>query len=1018
MPVKSISVAELAQTLFEEAGDALFLFDPTSEEVIDTNPTAQRLSGFSRQQMLSMRITYLFRSEVQGGLHRLKNAFRKTGQFHSQEGFFLRHEQSGVWVPVNVTVTRLHAEPDTLGLLTARDLREQRQAQSILKKKEMELNRVLESVSDCLWSSETDAAGRWLNHYCSPVMEKLTGRPPEYFAAGPAAWFSVIHPEDLPRVQARAALFTQGQSPDDDEYRIITAAGQIRWVRSSINVSPRPEGGRRLDGVISDITARKAAEESLTQSEKKYRDLVETSNDLVWNLDSEGRFRFVNRQGAWRILGYEPEEMLGRPFTDFQQATQSHVDLQVFAQVLNGQTILQHESLLLRKDGRVVTVVANAIPWRDGDGKILGVTGTATDITLRKQVEDNLRASEVRYRTLFERNLAGVFRSTCDGNLLDCNDAFARILGYATPQEILAHHALDLYCQPHDRTALIVKLRETPHLANHELRLRRRDGSEVWILENVSLLADSAGNAILEGTIVDITQHKRTEQALKASEAKYRSLIENLQQAVFLKDRDLRFVAANTPFCRATDRAEAELIGKSDFDLYPRYLAEKYRADDLRVLQEGIRLDLEEQNQQGNRLRSVRVVKTPVKDEFGRVVGVLGIFWDITEQQALEAQLRQAQKMEAVGQLAGGVAHDFNNLLTVILGNLSFVLSRPGSSEEAHELLQHAQQAGLRAADLTRRLLGFSRSSVLRTEAYDMNSALAEILRFLSHTFDPRITLETRPAADLWRVQADPSQINQVLMNLALNARDAMPHGGRLTFETSNFRPDEDYLRLHLDARPGEFVRLSVIDSGKGMSADIRAHIFEPFFTTKDVGQGTGLGLAMVFGIVEQHAGWIECDSTPGVGTRFDLYFPRITAGATPAKAALTATAFAGNETILLVDDEASVRNLGRRVLESFGYTVLVAEDGVRALEIFRAKHDSIQLVVLDGTMPNLTGRDTLAELVDIDTKIRVLFSSGYSSEHHQIAVFPQVIGYLGKPYRMEELAGKVRECLDVPVAR
>jgi CheY-like chemotaxis protein len=265
----------------------------------------------------------------------------------------------------------------------------------------------------------------------------------------------------------------------------------------------------------------------------------------------------------------------------------------------------------------------------------------------------------------------------------------------------------------------------------------------------------------------------------------------------------------------------------------------------------------------------------------------------------------------------------------------------------------------------------------------------------------------------LWLVKADPSQINQVLMNLALNARDVMPSGGKLVFETANFRPDDDYLRLHLDARAGDFVRLSVTDTGKGMTAEVREHIFEPFFTTKEVGQGTGLGLAMVFGIVEQHEGWIECESTPGQGTRFHIYFPRVGEGGAPAETSVAAAAPVGTETILLVDDEAPVRNLGRRILESCGYTVLTAEDGVKALEIYREQHDRIDLVILDGTMPKLTGRETLLQFLDIDADIRVLFSSGYSSEHHQIANFAQVVGYLGKPYRMEELAGKVRQCLD-----
>jgi PAS domain S-box-containing protein len=766
----SYNVAELAQTLFEEAGDALFLFEPDTEQMVDVNPMAQRLSGFGRDELLRMQVTYLFRGEAQGGLTRLRAAFHKTGVFHSQEGFLLRHKQEGVWVPVNLTITRLHAEPRTLGLITARDISERRRIEQAL----------------------------------------------------------------------------------------------------------------------------------------------------------------------------------------------------------------------------------------------------VADVAARRQAEEALRDSERRYRLLFERNLAGVFRSTVEGRLLDCNHSFARILGYDSREQILACHALELYLEPADRAAVVKRLHAEGQINNAEILLRRRDGSPVWVLENVSLLGDNGG-AVLEGTIVDISAQKQTEDALRASEAKYRTVVENLDQSIFLKDANLRFVAANPSFCNSLGVSEADLVGRTDFEFYPQHLAEKYRADDLIVLAEGRHLTLEEENLQGGRTRTVRVVKTPVKDDRGRIMGVLGIFWDVTEQRALEAELRQAQKMEAIGQLAGGVAHDFNNLLTVILGNVSLLLPRRGAEDPERELLLTAEQAALRAAELTRRLLGFSRRTMLRAEPINLNHCIEETVRILRRTIDPRIRVETRTRPDLWTVRADQAQLNQVLMNLCLNARDAMPEGGRLLLETDPFVPDEEYLRLHLDARPGEFVRLRVRDTGYGIPPEIRPRIFEPFFTTKDTGKGTGLGLAMVFGIVKQHRGWIDCDSVVHEGTTFDLYLPRYVGQEAGGASApdTSRPAPAGKETILLVDDEPMIRQLGTMILERQGYGVLLASDGVEALEVYRQNRGKIDLVILDLTMPRLSGRDTFKRLVEMDPGIRVLFSSGYSAEHIPATEFSQVLGFLNKPYRADELAAKLRATLD-----
>jgi CheY-like chemotaxis protein len=372
--------------------------------------------------------------------------------------------------------------------------------------------------------------------------------------------------------------------------------------------------------------------------------------------------------------------------------------------------------------------------------------------------------------------------------------------------------------------------------------------------------------------------------------------------------------------------------------------------------------------------------------------------------------------MEAIGQLAGGVAHDFNNLLTVILGNISLLLPRVDAADPDRELLLTAEQAALRAAELTRRLLGFSRRAMLRAEPINLNHCVEETVRILRHTIDPRIRVEVKLRPDLGTVKADSAQVNQVLMNLCLNARDAMAEGGRLLLQTDHFVPDEEYLRMHLEARPGEYVRLRVRDSGYGIPPEIKPRIFEPFFTTKETGQGTGLGLAMVFGIVKQHRGWIDCESVVHEGTAFDIYLPRSArqeAGVPRAAPAAPRAVPAGKETVLLVDDEPMIRQLGTTILERHGYAVLLASDGLEALEVYQQHCGKIDLVILDLTMPRLSGRDTFKRLVEMDPGVRVLFSSGYSAEHVATAEFSQVLGFLNKPYRAEELADKLRASLD-----
>jgi PAS domain S-box-containing protein len=557
--------------------------------------------------------------------------------------------------------------------------------------------------------------------------------------------------------------------------------------------------------------------------------------------------------------------------------------------------------------------------------------------------------------------------------------------------------------------------------SQEEYRIVTADGSTRWVRDSVRVSRGTDGQTLwLDGVLTDVTQRRQAEAQVQESRRTLLTLLSNLPGMAYRcrNDPDWTMEFASEGTTALTGYPPDALIGNRTVSY-----AQLIHPDDRQMVWELVQAAIAEQQpfQVTYRIRTASGVEKWVWEQGRGVYGpngelqaLEGFITDISERKYLEEQLRQAQKMEAIGQLAGGVAHDFNNLLTAILGNVSLLLSNLPPGDPNRELLEATEQAAVRATDLTRQLLGFSRQTVLRLEPINLNHAIEEVLTILKRTIDPRIRVEVKAEPNLWEVQADAGQIHQVLLNLCLNARDAMPEGGTLRLETANRAVDERRARRHLEASRGEFVRLRVSDTGQGIPPEIRDRIFEPFFTTKGPGKGTGLGLAMVYGIVKQHQGWIECWSELTRGSRFDIYLPRAAVGATePAAPAAPVGANGGSECILLVDDEAVIRNLGRTILQRQGYEVLLAEDGQQALELYQRERPRIDLIILDLTMPNLSGRDTLRHLRQIDPSVRVLLSSGYSADHVGDEERELVRGFVNKPYRPGDLTAAVRKALD-----
>jgi two-component system cell cycle sensor histidine kinase/response regulator CckA len=617
-----------------------------------------------------------------------------------------------------------------------------------------------------------------------------------------------------------------------------------------------------------------------------------------------------------------------------------------------------------------------------------------------------LESAEQRYRLLFERSLAGIIRTTLDGRLLDCNQACAGILGYASPEELMASPVADHYFDPEDRNTFIAKLRKEKSLTNYEHCLRRKDGTPVWLLASAHLVEGKDGvPAVNEETFIDITERKKAEETFrKAFDA-------NPEPMTISSISEGRYIDVNEAFLRVTGYTRDEVIGHTSDDLKFWEKPEARIALVATLRTEGSVRNLEityrtKSGEQRIALDSSEII------EVGGQKCMISILRDMTEQKSLEKQLRQSQKMEAVGQLTGGIAHDFNNMLGVIIGYSEVIGERLAGNDPLHKKCEQITKAAQSAASLTRQLLAFSRQQVIEPKFLDLNSIVRNMEKMLRRLIGEDITFSTGLGPTLGSIKADQGQIEQVIINLVVNARDAMPHGGKVRIETSAVELSGEYSKKHLPQLPGSYVLLTVSDTGIGMDAETQARIFEPFFTTKEVGKGTGLGLSTVYGVVRQFDGHIWVYSEPGHGTTFKIYLPRTSQTPEVMKSNNRfARTIRGTETILLVEDEEALRELTRSLLADQGYNVLEASRADRAIEIAKQYEDTIHLLLTDMVMPGMNGRVLADTLASVRPDMKVVFMSGYTGFNHA-ALTDSKVTLLSKPFTRDNLLSKMQEVL------
>jgi two-component system cell cycle sensor histidine kinase/response regulator CckA len=792
------------------------------------------------------------------------------------------------------------------------------------------------------------------------------------------------------------------------DFRHRLAGGEVRDVE--VCAGPIVVAGKTLLFlIITDVTERKRAEER----NLRLAAIVESSDDAIIGKTLDGIITSWNK-GAEKIYGYEETEALGKPISLLVPSDRQDEIPEILEKIRMGEHVEHYETVRRKKDGSEVDVSLTISPIRGAEGATVGASTIARDVTELRQVQMRLEKERSQLRTLVQTIPDLVWLKDSDGVYLTCNHRFESFFG-ADESDIVGKTDYDFvdvdladFFRDHDRKAMLADKPST-----NEEWITFADDDHRELLETIKTPMYDKNGALIGvlGIGRNITELRKAEEAEKLLSA----AIEQAAEAIFIADADGIIQYVNPAMADISGFCKEDLLGNP-----MRLLAsDEYDA----TLHQQLWSSIKEGNIWSGRLASKKKdgnmyyeegAISPVKDASGKTTNYVAVMRDITEHLKLSRQLQQAQKMEAIGTLAGGVAHDFNNLLTVVMGYSDLLLNEKNKQDPAYTDLQKIKLAAQKGADLVRRLLTFSRKAEFKPRPVDLNQQIEQLEKMLTRTIPKMVKIELRLADGLSRVNADPTQIDQVLMNLAVNASDAMPDGGRFIIETTNVFLDEEFARTHLGTQPGEYALLIISDTGCGMSRETVERIFEPFYTTKEAGKGTGLGLATVYGIVKQHNGYVTCYSEPGEGTTFRIYLPVAEMEIDLDAATTYAVPAFGTETILLADDEEFIRDLGEKILKRFGYTVLTTANGKEALDLYRREKGRISLVILDLIMPEMGGKQCLEELLQIDPDVKVIIASGYSAiGPTKESLEMGTKGFVNKPYDMRQVLEVVRRVLD-----
>lgn len=1130
---------ERFRILFENSIEAVLTVDLRGT-VTSANQALSEMSGYSIDELVGTNYRDLMSQQDAERIYKAYNHLYHTGDPIRDFTSSMIHKTGEIRTAQSyVNVIRRNSE--VIGFqATIRDITDRKRVEVALRESEQRLKMAVDAARLGLWDWHIPSDRFTRND----LWFGMLGYSPEEIEPTIEGWKTLVHPDDLTEAERATDDHLAGKTPFyQSEFRMRTRSGDYRWILDRGQVVERDKDGTpiRALGTHIDITEAKKTEEVLKESSERFERLFNAAAVPLCLASKEGILmdfnrRFIETFGythediptlrEWWQLAYPDQEyrkwvvntweaavkhasedktdiepieyqvtckngeertmvisgvMLGEnflatffdmterkraekalresevllketqkiarvggwkanPHTDYLEWTEGVYDIievpydykpgltegmkyyppeylpvikdKIAFCLQTGEPFLVEVEVVTETGKRLWTEVRGLAPIVEGQRSY--VVGTFQDITERRNAEEALRQSEAKYRELIEDAIDLIFLVDLEGNFLEVNESLLKETGYSE-KELLSINFIE-FVHPDDMNIALLAYEKgrSGEPYEFEMRGKKKDGSYGWYSFIIRPILDKEGKpAHVHGIARNITEKKQTEEALRISEEKYRQVIENAQESIMIiVDGVVQY--ANPLTEKSTGYTLEELKSKSILELIHPENHDGIMKEYFRKLT-GDPFTYPSEFKYTTKTGETRWYESvAISISWEGKPALLTFARDVTDRKKMERQLLQSQKMEAIGSMAGGIAHNFNNILVGIMGYSEYLLNKRSQDDPEYKALKTIFDGTIKASQLTRQLLNVTKAGEYQLKPCDMNSIVERVLPLIMGTFDKSIEIKTNLGVNLPNFDADSSPLEQCLLNLCINARDALPSGGNIIIETCVKNLDDDFVRTHVGSQAGMHLVLSVSDNGFGMPQEVKDRIFEPFYSTKTEHEGTGMGLATVYGTVKKHGGFITVYSEPGEGTTFRLYFPVTRGGITEDQYTSKEVDERGHETILIIDDEKVVRDIWMEHLKSAGYNVVIAEDGEKGVALFMKQNDLIDLIILDVIMPKMGGGDVLKRIREIDPHVKILIASGYSESGRAGEVITEgVNGFIQKPTTLKELSEKVRGILD-----